>query len=185
MGKSNVWDLELYRLKKMGWVMEDSFLEMTFRCNTSDEVKDNISELNNSFDMMESEMKDNEIKCDLIGLLEPYLQNTFRGSTIQKLLFINTNGGVIIDIYDPIECVFLGSIETTISDDETGVDVILKVSGFKRMKFKFRGQTDIRNVVVTTTLGLFTVLNQQKNFIDTITDLSSIMSTREDTDIHL
>lgn len=185
--KSNVEDLELHRLKKEGLVMDDSFLEMTIKCNTNVEITDKvIPSLNSSFDQMEKLMREGFFDCSFMCVLEPFLQMSFNNMTAQKLLFINNEGGDIIEIYDPSKGIFLGILEVP---EETngfnGTDVIIKVSGFKRLKLKFVNQEGLRNKVITTTLSLCTIFNQTNRFIDAIADLSNMMSSNDHLEIDL
>lgn len=189
MGKNNVEDIALYRLRKEGLVMDNSYLEMTVNCNTNVDIKNYETHvLNLQFDNTEAFMKFHEYDCSFMGLLEPSLQMIFPNNVDhQKILFVrNVVGYNLIDIYDSIKGVFLGDIEVSeYVEDNYTTEIVLRVSGFARIKIKFINQTDLRNKIITTSIGLCSILTQRNDFMDTIRDVSLAISLNENLEINI
>lgn len=185
--ENNIKSLHDYRLKKEGLVMDNIFLEIIFNCNNSNNIEnEKVENLNKLFDEMIISMEKSDMSTDFISLLELYLQYSFYHTEGQRLLFIKNIECNSIDIYDPINSIFLGCIEPFMSiEDDTKSGIVLKVSSFKRIRLTFNNQTDVKNKIITMTTALYSILTQSKSFMDCIVNIVSIISSNENVEIEI
>jgi hypothetical protein len=187
--KDNIKDLEDYRLRKDGLVMDNLFLEIKYNCSnfTSGNSKtETIKNLHKLYNEMIEDMREANMNMDFVSGLELYLQYSFYNTTGQRILFIKNQEHSAIDIYDPKDSRFLGQIEPfSLEDDDTQSVIVIKVSSFKRIRLTFINQGDMENKIITMSAAIYSLLTQSKYFEDCIQTIAKLLSANPNIEIDI